>query len=129
MKCTATKSQSVNNKRTESGVRRKAIDDDAAPDSCPTPILMLGYRQIYDIFISLAKRFNDHAIALSNQTEVIDKFIAEECRTAANNLRQLAERALKLPNHPDISIERSYLCEQFSSYLIYAQKIITKNIE
>ena len=128
MKQTAKKLQHAPEaKRTISGVRRKLDSEESIPDSTPTPIFVLGYRDIHLRFTMLAQRFESHALELSHKLEVLDIFTASECRAAADRLRVLAERSLELPNKvgdDEVNIEKSYLCEQFSAYTTYAHKLL-----
>lgn len=120
--------QDQNAKRTISGVRRKLDSvDETAPDSCPTPIFVLGYKDIHLRFTMLAERFENHALKLSHRLDKLDLFTASECREAARYIRKLADRTLDLPKKigdDEVNLEKSYLCEQFSAYTMYAHKII-----
>lgn len=125
----AAKKQSVSSTKTISGVRRKldSVDEEMAPDSYPTPIFVLGYKDIHLRFTMLAERFENHALKLSHRLDHLDLFTASECREAAKNLRKLAVRTLDLPKKigdDEVNREKSYLCEQFSAYTMYAHKII-----
>ena len=116
-------------KRTMSGIQRKfdSNEDEVAPDSYPTPVFVLGYKGIHLRFTMLAERFEHHALKLSHRLDHLDISTASECREAAKNLRKLAERTLDLPQKigdDEVNREKSYLCEQFSAYTMYAHKII-----
>lgn len=95
------------------------------PDSAPTPVIELGWRELHARFLLIASRLDSHCFVLSKDLFKLDLNAAKKCKELSEEIKRLAERIALWPNLSGAALagEKSWTAEQYINIIAEAQEL------
>lgn len=101
-----------------------------APDSSPTPICGMGWRDIHARMEMLASRLESQAFVYEKHNLKLDFTKAKACKDLAYDCRRIAERVTKWPKlSPDaLSGEKNWVTHRYLQLIEEGGKIMNERV-
>lgn len=101
-------------------------EESIPPDSNPTPIVELGWRELHARFQLVASRLESHAFVLKKHPLKIDIKKSRKCEELAKEVKRISERITKWPSlsGPALAGEKSYTATRYIELICEAQRLM-----